>query len=143
MSPSESRAWLALWTLCPPYAVYFALQLISPDWLTTMWQRIFCLAVAACVHASVFAAGAVRLGTRRRAEDGLAVDERDLAIDARATQGAYYLLLCGAVAAGMILPFKESGWKVVNTSLLFIVLSEILRNVLIIRGYRGRPRLAW
>jgi uncharacterized membrane protein len=142
MSPLENRAWLALWSLCPPYAVYFAFQLGFSNRLTTMWERIFCLAAAACVHAAVFAAGALWLMARRRREDGLLSDERDLAIDARATQGAYYVLLAGAVGAGMILPFKEAGWQIVNTSLLFILLSEVLRNALIIQGYRGRPRLA-
>ncbi len=141
MSPLESRAWLALWSLCPPYAVYFAFQLGFADRLTTMWERIFCLAAAACVHAAVFVAGTAWLAARRRGEEGLFSDERDLAIDARATQGAYYMLLSGAVIAGMMLPFKEAGWQIVNASLLFILLSEALRNGLIIRGYRGRPRL--
>ncbi|HEX5184649.1 MAG TPA: hypothetical protein VFW19_16055 [Allosphingosinicella sp.] len=138
----ESRAWLALWSLCPPYAVYFAFRMGFPDRLTTMWERIFCLAAAACVHAALFAAGTMWLRLRRRGEEeGLLSDERDQAIDARATQGAYYVLLLGAVAAGMILPFKETGWAIVNASLLFILLSEVLRNWLIVRAYRG-PRLA-
>jgi uncharacterized membrane protein len=142
MSPLEKRAWLALWSLCPPYVVYFAFQIGFSDWLTTILERIALLAAAACVHATVFAAGTIWFIARRRREEGLLSDERDLAIDARATQGAYLLLLAGAIGAGMILPFREAGWQIVNTSLLFIVLAEVLRNALIIRGYRGRLRLA-
>jgi uncharacterized membrane protein len=142
MSSLESRAWLALWSLCPPYLVYFAVQLAAPDWLTTMWRRIACLAVAAAVHVAVFAAGAVWLKVRERREEGLFADERDLAIDARAMRGAYYVLLFGAITVGMVMPFKDSGWKIVNASLLFIVLSEVARNALILRDYRARPQLA-
>jgi uncharacterized membrane protein len=142
MSPLESRAWLALCAMCPPYAVYFAFQLGFSNRLTTMWERIFCLAAAACVHVVVSTAGALWLVARRRREEGLLSDERDLAIDAHATRGAYYVLLFGAVAVGMIMPFKESGWPIVNASLLFILLSEAVRNGLIIRSYRGRPHLA-
>jgi uncharacterized membrane protein len=142
MSSLESRAWLTLWSLCPPYLVYFAVQLAAPGWLTTMWQRIGFLAAAAGVHVAAFAGGSVWLAARRRGDDGLFADERDLAIDARATRGAYYVLLFGAITVGMVMPFKDSGWKIVNASLLFIVLSEVARNALILRDYGARPQLA-
>lgn len=109
MSPLESRAWLTLWSLCPPYAVYFVFQFGFSDRLTTMWERIGCLAAAICVHVVMFCAGTMWLMARRRGEEGLLSDERDLAIDARAMQGAYHVLLFGAVAAGMILPFQKGG----------------------------------
>ena len=35
----------------------------------------------------------------------------------------------------------DSGWKIANTALLFIVLSEALRGALTVRGYRT-PRPA-
>jgi hypothetical protein len=77
----------------------------------------------------------------RHREEGLQQDERDDAIDARATRAAYFLLLAGAILTGMVMPFTDSGWKVANTALLFIVLSETLRVALTVRGYR-RPRMA-
>ena len=142
MSSLESRAWLTLWSMCPPYLLYFALQLAAPAWLTTLLQRIACLAAVACTHAALYIAGLVWLKLRERREDGLSSDERDLAIDARATRGAYYVLLFGAITVGMIMPFRDGGWKIVNASLLFIVLSEVARNALILRDYGARPQLA-
>ena len=77
----------------------------------------------------------------RNREEGLQQDERDDAIDARATRAAYMLLLAGTILAGAIMPFTDQGWKVANTALFFIVLSETLRAALTVRGYR-HPRMA-
>lgn len=140
MSQHEYRAWLMLWGLGPAYSLYFALQAAEPAWLTTIPQRLICLAIAATAHALVCLAGLAL--KRRDVEQMTATDERDRAIDARATRGAYFLLMTGAVVVGMVMPFSQSGWKIVNAALFSIVLAEILRNALIVRGYRGRTRFA-
>lgn len=141
MSPLEGRAWLQLLGLCPAYAAYFAVQIGFPGWITTMPQRISCLAAAAGVHAAVFVIGLLVLKRHERGERPLA-DERDHAIETRATRTAYFVLLTGAVVVGMVMPFSQGGWKIVNTTVLVIVVAEALRNVLIVLGYRGTPRLA-
>ena len=141
MSPLESRAWLQLWGMCPAYAVYFALQVAAPTWLETTLERIACLAAAAGVHALICVTGLLVLMRRERGQ-GLLADERDRAIDAHATRIAYYALMIGAVLVGMVMPFSRTGWTIVNGALLAIVLAEVLRNTLIVRSYRGTPRLA-
>jgi hypothetical protein len=141
MSPLESRAWLSLWGMCPPYCIYFALQIAAPAWLTTTPGRFICLAAAAGVHALVCLTGLVVLVRRERGH-GLLADERDRAIEAHATRIAYYALMVGTVLVGMVMPFSRGGWQIVNGALLAIVLAEALRNALIVRGYRGTPRLA-
>jgi hypothetical protein len=143
MSPLENRAWLALWTICPPYLVYFALQIALPGWVAslTILERLACLAAASLTHAAAYVTGLLLLKRRERGEGPLA-DERDHAIDNHATRGAYYTLLAGMIVVGMIMPFTEPRWKVVNTALLVIVLGEALRNTMIVMGYRGAPRLA-
>jgi len=143
MSPLENRAWLTLWSMCPPYLVYFALQIVAPVWVArlTILERFGLLAAAAITHAVVFVAGLLLLKHRERGEGPLA-DERDHAIDARATRSAYYALMAGAIVAGMVMPFGQTGWKIVNTMLLAIVLSEALRCVLTVTRYRGTLRLA-
>lgn len=141
MSPLENRAWLFLWGLCPAYTIYFALQLGAPSWLTTTQERLACLAAAACVHASIYVIGLLVLKGKERGQ-GLLADERDRAIDAHATRIAYYVLMTGTVVVGMMMPFSQGGWKIVNAALLAIVLAEVLRNALIVRGYRGMSRLA-
>ena len=46
------------------------------------------------------------------------------------------------ILVDMVMPFGNTGWKLVNTALLAIVLAETARYALIVMGYR-RPRLAW
>jgi hypothetical protein len=141
MSSLEKRAWLTLWTMLPPYVVYFAIQAAVPALLATLLDRFAVLAAAAAVHAIGYIVGVTVIGRRERAEP-LHEDERDRAIDGRATRAAYFMLLAGMIVVGMVMPFTRSGWDVVNAALLVIVLSESMRHVLIVVGYR-RPRLAY
>jgi uncharacterized membrane protein len=78
---------------------------------------------------------------RHEAGEPLLEDERDRAIDGRATRTAYFILLTGMIVVGMVMPFNNGGWKLVNTAAFFIVLTETARYALILIGYR-RPRLA-
>ncbi|MDO1527856.1 hypothetical protein QMK61_03340 [Fulvimonas sp. R45] len=140
MSPFEKRAWLALWSQCPPYIVYFLIQATMPHGLTFL-ERIACLAVVASVHAIAYLAGLLAMKWQERGEP-LLLDERDRAIDGRATRTAYFVMLAGLVVVGVVMPFSDSGWKLTNTALFAIVLAETVRYALIVAGYRRRPRLA-
>ena len=142
MSPLETRARLMLWTMIPIYLIYFAVQIAAPAWLTGILPRIACLAAASGGHGVIYVIGLLVLMARERGQ-GLHADERDRAIEAGATRIAYYLLMSGTTAVvGMIMPFTKTGWNLVNAALLWIVMAEALRNLLIVRGYRGRPALA-
>jgi len=140
MSSREKRAWLALWSMCPVYCIYFAIQIGFPDLLPTMLERIVCFALAASIHAVGYVSGLLVI-KRHEAGEPLLEDERDRAIDGRATRAAYFILLTGMIVVGMIMPFSNGGWKLVNTALLAIVLTETARYALILIGYR-QPRLA-
>jgi len=141
MSSLEKRAWLALWSQCPPYVVYFLMQAECPMWLTTFLERIACLAIVASVHAIAYLVGLMLLKRKEHGEE-LLLDERDHAIDARATRVAYFVMLTGMIVVGVVMPFSDTGWKITNTALFAIVLAETVRYVLIVMGYRRRPRLA-
>lgn len=144
MSSLEKRAWLTLWSQCPAYCVYFAIQLGFPALLPTMLAHIACLALVAGVHAVSYVIGLLLIKRGERGES-LLEDERDRAIDGRATRAAYFVLLTGMIVVGVVMPFShgdwKGDWKIVNSALLFIVLAETVRQVLIVVGYR-RPRLA-
>jgi hypothetical protein len=141
MSSLEKRAWLALWSLCPPYVVYFLIQTECPMWLTTFLERIACLAAVASVHAVAYVTGLLVMKRQERGEP-LLLDERDRAIDGRATRTAYFVMLTGLIVVGVVMPFSDSGWKITNTALFAIVLAETVRYALIVAGYRRMPRLA-
>ncbi len=141
MAPLERLARFNLWGMCPAYVVYFAVQIGFPTWLTTTPQRLAWFAAIAGVHAAVYLAGLFVVNRKEHGE-ALLADERDRAIEARANRLAYYLLMSGLVVVGMIMPFGDAGWKIVNAAVLAIVCAETLRHLLIVQGYRGTPRLA-
>ena len=95
MSSLEKRAWLALWSMCPVYCIYFAIQIGFPDLLPTMLERIVCFALAASIHAVGYVSGLLVI-KRHEAGEPLLEDERDRAIDGRATRAAYFILLTGS-----------------------------------------------
>jgi uncharacterized membrane protein len=140
MSSLEKRAWLALWSMCPVYCVYFAVQVVAPGRFSTMLERIGFLAVVASLHAVGYVIGLLVIKRHETGEPFLE-DERDRAIDGRATRTAYFVMLTGLILAGMIMPFNRAGWEIVNAALFFIVLSETVRYALILVGYR-KPHLA-
>jgi hypothetical protein len=143
MSPLESRAWLQLWAMGPPYLVYFGLQLARPEWFErlNLIQRLACFGATALTHAAITLIGLLMLKMRERGEHLLA-DERDRAIEGRATLSAYLVLMAGVVLVGVILPFYQPGWTVVNTALFFIVAAEMLRHLLIALAYGRAKRFA-
>ncbi|OOG61589.1 hypothetical protein B0E46_16660 [Rhodanobacter sp. B04] len=140
MSSLQKRAWLALWSMCPAYCIYFVAQIGLPYLQPTMLERIGCLAVVASFHAVAYICGLLVI-KRHEAGDPLLQDERDRAIDGRATRTAYFILLTGMIVVGMVMPFNNGGWELVNAALFFIVLTETARYALILLGYR-QPRLA-
>lgn len=137
MSSLEKRAWLTLWSMCPPYLVYFAIQIAFPQLLTTFMDRIICLCAVATVHALAYLGGWLVF---RRGERGERVleDDRDRAIDARATRVGYFVMLTAMLLVGVVMPFGQSGWAITNAALFFVVLTETLVSALIVLAYRRR-----
>ena len=139
MSALQKRAWLTLWSMCPVYCLYFAIQIGLPDLFTSMLERIGLLALIASLHAVAYVSGLLVI-KRHEAGEPLLEDERDRAIDGHATRTAYFIMLTGLIVVGMVMPFNNAGWQLVNAALFFIVLSETVRYALILIGYR-QPRL--
>ena len=135
MPSLEKRAWLTLCSMCPVYLVYFTIRLGFPDLLTSMLERFALLAIVATLHAVGYLAGWLVM-KRREAGETLLEDERDHAIDHHAGRIAYFILLTGLIVVGMVMPFNKSGWQIVDAALFFIVLTETIRNALIVIGYR-------
>jgi uncharacterized membrane protein len=141
MSSIQKRSWLMLWSMCPAYCVYFILQIVAPGLMQTAAARIGCLAICAGLHAVIYLVGFSIIKLRERGES-LLEDERDLGIDARATRVAYFIMLTGMIVVGVVMPFSDNGWTLINTAFFFIVLTEAVRHVLILMGYRGVMRVA-
>lgn len=140
MSSLEKRAWLMLGSMLPAYLVYFTIQVAFPSLVATWRSHMLCLAIVGTTHGVLYLTGWL-IFKHQEAGGHLIEDERDMAIDGRASRAAYFLLLTGMIIVGVVMPFSDSGWKVTNSALFFIVAAEALRYALILLGYR-RPRLA-
>ena len=67
---------------------------------------------------------------------GSPLDERDLQIRHRAANWAYGVLLTGMILVGVVMPFTEHGWLVVNAALFMIVAAEMVRYAIVVASYR-------
>jgi hypothetical protein len=135
----EKIAWLSLLGIAVCYGPYFAFTYRSPPLLDLPLPNLELMALLAA------AAGGngvwVLLGrlllrlTTPRDERGPA-DERDVAVDRRATTVAYYILIGCALYVGGFMPFTSSGWHIVNAMVASVVIAELLRYALVVQGYR-------
>lgn len=137
----EKIAWLLLLAMLAAYVPYFTYVVLRPPapGLLPNLPQLGLLAIAATSHALIQGLG--RLWFRLRApEDARApADERDLAIERRSTTAAYYVMMAGLILVGVVMPFTNTGWEIINAALFMIVLAEVVQSGLILWSY-GRSR---
>ena len=137
MAFREKIAWLTLGTMLAAYGLYFGV--IGPaarfgeDRLVDI---IWSFGLVAAAHAIVMIAGAIALALSARREANAPLDERDKAIARRAANVAYYVLLVGLIFVGIVMPFSEPAWKIVNMALVAIVVAETVRYGIVLLSYR-------
>ena len=136
MAFREQRAWIGLVSLLA-YVPYFALAPAAAEGdVRGLLVRLGWFAACSLARALLFFAPLLWLVRRTPRIDRASPDERDRAIDRRAASAAYYLLMAEMVVVGIMMPFGKSGWEIVDAALLSIILSEGLREVVIVRSYR-------
>jgi uncharacterized membrane protein len=125
-----ARVWLI--TLLVTYLPYFLTLAIAGD--MSALQQIALFAATVTVQIVVIGIASAVMAVRRKGER--VSDERDLAIDQRATRVAYQILLCGMILVGCLMPFNRSGWTIFHAAVLSIAVAEIVRHGLIVSLYR-------
>ena len=125
-----ARVWLI--TLFVTYLPYFLTLAIAGD--MSALQQIALFAATVTVQIVVIGIASAVMAVRRKGER--VSDERDLAIDQRATRVAYQILLCGMILVGCLMPFNRSGWTIFHAAVLSIAVAEIVRHGLIVSLYR-------
>lgn len=130
-----ARVWLA--TLLVTYGAYFAAVMLMGE--VSFWAQIITFAITALVQAIIVGVASAVMELRHKG--GPKADERDRAIDQRATRSAYHVLLTGMIVVGCVMPFSETGWKLFHAAVLAIALAEIVRHGQIVllyhRGWHG------
>ena len=133
----EKTAWLSLIAIAVTFGPYFTIvsERHTPGALPDLPQlRLFAITVIAQVILQV--AGHIYFGVRSPREAKAPPDERDRTINRRSISSAYYVLIVGMILVGCVMPFKSSGWEIINTALLMIVLAEIVRYGVAVFSYR-------
>jgi hypothetical protein len=112
------------------YGGYFvAVEIAQPSILT----MILLFAGATAVRVVILGGGYLTLAAGSRTTP----DERDRAIDRRASSVAYLVLLAAMILVGVIMPFGGAGGaRVANAALAGIVLAELVRYGSAVFGYR-------
>lgn len=137
MTYREKLAWLSLLGLLVTFGPYFVITAQNPpapNDLPNLGQMLK-FGIAAGGYALL--TGAAYLLARLGAGNGrMPVDERDLAIERRSMQAAYYVLMFGMLYVGCFWPFTERGWTIVNGTALVVVIAEAVRCLMAGFAYR-------
>ncbi len=137
MAFREKMAWLTLGTMLVAYGIYFGI--VGPAARfgeDRMVDIIWSFGLVAAAHAVATIVGAVAIAILSRKEASAPADERDRAIARRGGTIGYYVLIVGMIVVGVVMPFSEPPWKIVNTALLAIVIAELVHQAVVLLSYR-------
>jgi uncharacterized membrane protein len=137
MAFKEKIAWVSLATMIVAYGVYFAMLASAartgPPPVVHMLVLFAGVTVAQVIVIAIVTAVLAVLAHR---DANAPADERDRAIGRRAANIAYYVLMVGMILVGVVMPFSEPGWKIINAALGALVIAEAMRYGLVILSYR-------
>lgn len=138
MSYRENAAWLTLLSFAITYGPYFTvvgLGSIPEDPLPNL-RQLGLFAATAIAQMLILAIGHLYLRRSMADEARCPPDERDRAINYRARNFSYYVLIGGMILVGCVLPFTTAGWSIVNAALFMIVAAELVGYGMIVASYR-------
>jgi hypothetical protein len=140
MAFREKLAWVTLGTMLVAYTVYFSLLATrfdpsEPEGPRTL-HMLMLFGGVTIVQAIIVATASAVLAIRARRDAEQKPDERDRAIARRGTSVAYFVLMVGMILVGVVMPFGDPRWKIINAALLALVIAEATRYILVILSYR-------
>ena len=137
MAFREKIAWLTLGTMLVAYGVYFGIVGPAAGFgERRMLDIIWSFGLVAAAHGVAMIVGAIAIAVTAIEGGAGPADERDRAIARRGATIGYYVLIVGMILVGVVMPFSEPPWKIVNTALLAIVLAEMVHQAVVLLSYR-------
>jgi len=133
MAWREKTAWITLVAMGVTYGVYFTLisrQSLSTVAMLELFAVVTVLQVIAVVIVTAVLAALSSEEARARP------DERDRAVARRGASIAYFVLIVGVITVGVIMPFRDSGWRLTNAALFALVIAETVRYLTVVVSYR-------
>ncbi|MBX3563951.1 MAG: hypothetical protein KF730_05160 [Sphingomonas sp.] len=135
MAYREKLAALNFAVMALVYSVYFIAIATHPP-APRLIDMLWLFGIAAPMHALLYGGIGFAIKVQAGAEGRAPPDERDRAIARRGRSIAYLVLLGGTILTGVMMPFSETPWKIVNTTLLAIVIAELVDQGIVILSYR-------
>jgi hypothetical protein len=141
MSYREKIAWLSLLAMAIAFGPYFTITMttapvtLPPQSLPNLRQMSL-YAEAAFAQMIILGIGHFYLLRTSPQDARIPPDERDRAIMSRSVNFAYYVLIAGMIVVGIVMPFKSSGWTLVNAAIFMILAAEVVHYGVIVMSYR-------
>lgn len=135
MAYREKLAALNFAVMALVYSVYFTVTFTQPP-PSRLIDMLWLFGIAAPMHALLYGAIGFAIKIHAGKEGSAPLDERDRAIARRGRSVAYLVLLFGTLLTGVMMPFSETPWKIVNTTLLMVVIAELVDQGVMVASYR-------
>jgi len=133
MAWREKIAWITLVAMLIAYGVYFTLISLStlpPVSMLALFGGLTVIQVIAVIVATTVLAALSSEEARAKP------DERDRAVARRGASIAYFVLIVGMITVGVVMPFRDTGWRLINASLFALVVAETVRHLIVVVSYR-------
>lgn len=134
MAYREKTAWLTLACMVVAYGIYFPMMALR-ETPPTLFDILWAFGIIAGLQAVAVIVGSIVLAIRTEPAARRA-DERDRAIARRGASAGFYVLMAGTILVGVVMPFTEPAPKIVNTTLLALVIAQAVSLVLVLASYR-------
>ncbi len=132
----EKTAWLSLIAMAVTFGPYFTVTANSIPQALPNLRQLGLFAIAAMVQMLILGIGHLYLGRRSPQDARTPPDERDRTIMRRSISSAYYVLIAGMILVGCVMPFRSSGWTIINAALFMIVAAEVVHYSVVVFSYR-------
>jgi len=134
----EKLAWLSLAAMAVTFGPYFAVIAAGglPGDTVPDLRKLGVYAAVALSQVVILGIGHLVLRRLSPQDARSPLDERDLQIRHRAVNWAYGVLLAGMILVGVVMPFTDHGWTIVNAALFMIVAAEMVRYAIVVTSYR-------
>lgn len=138
MSYRERVAWLSLFAMAATLGPYLAMTAMDSAAGNAIGHTSLLIrfGTAASANALILGAGHLILRLRFTEDAGAPADERDRAIELRSTRAAYYVLIVAMIVVGIVMPFSEEGWGIVNAAVGAVFLAELVHYGMAVHSYR-------
>jgi hypothetical protein len=136
MTYREKTTWLIVVSMAVAYTLYFGLIIGGHPAGREMFPMLWLFGGVAATQALVVIAGYAVLAMTTPKAERRRPDERDRAISRRGAAAAYYVLMAGTIATGVVMPFTDTGVTIANTALFAIVLAELVHATTMLVSYR-------